>query len=197
MRIFCHRRAQEDRSDDIGGVGREGQCLIRKLGGNRKGKWGGSRLTCCWLGRTVRGSKETSRATARRMPKTRRQHPGWKRGDRAEVTIPPAELLFQKETRMRYVGPNDSSCLDAMLSSSVTSIRRRKRGMLYLIIWPIAERMIFRNSLQDGRHAAADISFFVKGQILGREKKKKRKSKVRLNGDLSVYLQAPIHMRVS
>ena len=62
MRIFCHRRAQEDRSDYIGGVGREGQCLIRKLGGNRKGKWGGSRLTCCWLGRTVRGSKETRAA---------------------------------------------------------------------------------------------------------------------------------------
>ena len=71
---------------------------------------------------------------SRRMPKTRRRHPGWKRGDRADVNIPPAELLFQKETRMRYVGPNDSSCLDAMLSSSVTSIRRRKRGMLYLIL---------------------------------------------------------------
>ena len=154
MRIFCHRRAQEDRSDDIGGVGREGQCLIRKLGGNRKGKWGGSRLTCCWLGRTVRGSKETSRATARRMPKTRRRHPGWKRGDRADVTIPPAELLFQKETRMRYVGPNDSSCLDAMLSSSVTSIRRRKRGMLYLIIWPIAERMASLFSATHSKTAA-------------------------------------------
>ena len=91
---------------------------------------------------------------SRRMPKTRRRHPGWKRGDRADVNIPPAELLFQKETRMRYVGPNDSSCLDAMLSSSVTSIRRRKRGMLYLIIWPIAERMASLFSATHSKTAA-------------------------------------------
>ena len=65
-----------------------------------------------------------------------------------------SQLLFQKETRMRYVGPNDSSCLDAMLSTSVTSIRRRKRGMLYLIIWPIAERMASLFSATHSKTAA-------------------------------------------
>ena len=38
-----------------------GECLIR--GTRWKKKWGGSRLTCCWLGRTVRGRKETRAAT--------------------------------------------------------------------------------------------------------------------------------------
>ena len=113
------------------------------------------------------------------MPKTRRRHPDWKRGDRADVTIPPAELLSnqkkRKETRMRYDVPNDSSCLDVTIVVVVRDVRQAEETRNVVFDHPANSRedgvALFSNSLQHGRHAAADIGFFVKGQILGREKK--------------------------
>ena len=112
------------------------------------------------------------------MPKTRRRHPDWKRGDRADVTIPPAELLSnqkKEKTRMRYDGPNDSSCLDVTIVVVVRDVRQAEETRNVVFDHPANSRedgvALFSNSLQHGRHAAADIGFFVKGQILGREKK--------------------------
>ena len=97
---------------------------------------------------------------------------------------------------MRYDGPNDSSCLDVTIVVVVRDVRQAEETRNVVFDHPANSRedgvALFSNSLQHGRHAAADIGFFVKGQILGREKKKRR-SKVRLDGDLSVYLLAPIH----
>ena len=89
------------------------------------------------------------------MPKTRRRHPDWKRGDRADVTIPPAELLSnqkkRKETRMRYDVPNDSSCLDVTIVVVVRDVRQAEETRNVLLDHPANSQeegvALFSNSL--------------------------------------------------
>ena len=88
---------------------------------------------------------------SRTMPKSQRIHPDWKRGDRADGTIPPAELLSQKETRRRYVGPHESSCLDVTIVFVVRDVRQAEETRNVLLDHPANSQeegvALFSNSL--------------------------------------------------
>ena len=104
MRIYCHRRAQEDRSDYIGGVGREGQCLIRDLVETEKENEADHvspaakrRVGRRWIAHDAEVSTNTSRLEERRQ--------SWRNDPTSRAVVPKRnEEALRRTTRKQLSG---------------------------------------------------------------------------------------------